>query len=125
MRSPYVLHACGQDNPRVHALLVHGDAGRRKAWLGERTDRNGNVLLRPSQAPKNRGAAVRAEMKRGGSAFVADADERSRCAADRDGGSRKASLGCKNATSTALASEAMADGDAQRLLIDRRTKLTA
>jgi len=96
----------------VHALLVHGNARRRKAWLGERTDRNGNVLLNPSRVPVNRGAAVGAEMKRGGRAFVADADERGRCAADRDSRSRKASLGCENASGAALASVAMADRDA-------------
>src|SRR5690242_11059539 len=44
VRSCHVLDVLGHVHPRVHALLVYGERGRRKRGIGERADGYGHEL---------------------------------------------------------------------------------
>ena len=105
----------------MHALLIHRERRRWKARFGERSDWNCNVFF--VDRIVHGGTAFRAEVKCNSAPFVADADVRRRLAADLNSVPGEPRLRAEHASSSALAGQAMTNGDAKGLFAYRETKL--
>ena len=125
MLSRHVLHVGRQNNPGMHALLVDRKRGRWKAGIGKCSYWNGHELWVSLELVMHGGAALWAEVKCGLASCVAGADISRGRACDLHGASTKARLRAKYAACSALAGQAMTDGNAQRFLARSELELTA
>lgn len=116
---PHMFHAVRQMNPTMHALLVHRERGLRKFGISEGANGYGDTtfIVALNQVVHGR-ATRRAEVEGDFASLITDARPCPRLA--RDGGplQREPRLSAKDATSPALACQAVADGDARRLTLD-------
>jgi hypothetical protein len=106
----YVGDCAGYLHPGMHALLVHGYAGRRERWVGKCADGDCDKAL--WKLVVDRGAAVWAEVEGDSCSFVSDANELLGCARDGDGLLREARLCTKDTSRALLTSQAVTDGHA-------------
>ena len=107
----HVFHVLGEAYPSVLAFLIDRKSWPREARFCEGTDRYHNAAFASFESVVNRRAAAGAEIEDGLAAFVPDANELLRFAFDFHGFTQKARLSSKDATSSALAREAVADRD--------------
>ncbi len=72
----YVLDACGQFNPGVHAFFVHRERGCGKGWVCERTDGNGDAVFETLAGVVHRDTTCGAEVERAPASGITDPNER-------------------------------------------------
>ncbi len=106
-------------------LLVDRDRRGWKVRVREGPDGDGDLLFVTFLDVEDRRPAFGAEGEPEPSAFVSDSDELRAIALDGHGLAGKARLRAKDAAGPALASVAVADGDADRISTNFRLKLTA
>lgn len=115
----------GKGDPGMPAFLVDRDRRGRKARVREGPHGDGDVLFVSFLDVEDRRPAFRAESERESSAFVSHPNELRAIALYGHGTARKGRLRAKDAAGSALASVAMANGDADRFSGDLRPELTA
>ncbi len=120
-----MFHLFGHGDPAVHALLIDGEGRRREGWIGERTDGYGDGVLVTCQTIEDRRATGRTKVERDPCSFVSDADVLGAPARDGHGASWEPRLSAKHAASSALAGQAVAYGNSDRLGLNLSLKLTA
>ena len=111
-------------HPRVLSRFVDGDTRSREAGIGKGANRDAVEILHPLKLVVDGRTALRAEVKLDSRSLVADPDKLSGGAGDSHMFAKKPGLLAKDAAGPALASQAMADGDAYRLTGNLRGKLT-
>jgi hypothetical protein len=110
----------------VLARLVDGEPGQRKRGIGERADRDGNLLRLGGDHVEHGRTAIGAEVKRPQLPVVVGvAQELARSASNLDVVSRKPGLEAERASCPALARETVADRNAHRLAVDGYLQLPA
>jgi hypothetical protein len=110
-----VLDACGHFNPGVHAFFVHRERGCGKVWVCERTDGNGDAVFAILAGVVHRGTACGAEVERAPAPGIADPNEPVRSSGNGHQACGKSRLRSEHAARSALASQAVANGDANRV----------
>ena len=120
----HVLHGGKQTDPRMHAIFIYRERWCWKARVGECSDWHCNVFFVTFNRIVHGGTAFRAEMKCDSASFVADADVRRGFADDLNSMPREPRLRAERASSSALAGQAVTDGDTDRLFAHREMKLT-
>jgi hypothetical protein len=120
----HVLHGGKQTDPRMHAIFIYRARWCRKARFGECSDWHCNVFFVTLDRIMHCGAAFRAEMKCNSASLVADADVRRGFADDLNSMLGEPCLRAEHASSSALAGQAVTDGDTYRLFAHREVKLT-
>ena len=120
-----MLDVRGRDDPSVFTVLVDRNSRRWKLWLCKCSNRHDNEFFVTFEAPKDGGAALRAEPKGDAVAFVADAHILARLASDLDRLGSETRLSAKDAASTSLAGETVADGYPKRLFGNSDRELAA
>lgn len=108
----------------MHAIFIYRERWRWKAGFGECPDRHCNVFFMTFDRIVHGGTAFRAEMKCDSASFVADADVRRGFAEDLNSMPRETRLRAEHASRSALAGQAVTDGDTDRLFAHREMKLT-
>jgi hypothetical protein len=111
----HVLDVCGHFNPGVHAFFVHRERGRGKGWVCERTDGNGDAVFATLAGVVHRGTACGAEVKRAPASGITDPNERVRSSGNGHRACGKSRLRSEHAARSALAGQAVANGDANRV----------
>src|SRR5919107_2062338 len=122
---PVPLDIVGERDPRMPALLVDRDRRGRKACVRKGPHGNGDLLFVSFLDVEDRRAAFRAESELESSAFVSHPNELRAIAPDIHRLTREACLGAEDTASSALASVAVADGDADGISAYLRPELTA
>ena len=105
----HVFNVLGKAYPCVLAFLIDREGGPREAWFCEGADRYDNAIFSAFESVVNRSTAGRAEIEHGLAAFVSSANVRLRLALDCYSFAAKARLSSKDAPSSTLAREAVAD----------------
>jgi hypothetical protein len=111
----HVLDACGHFNPGVHAFFVHRERGCGKGRVGERTDGNDDAVFATLAGVVHRRSAPGAEVERALTAGITDPNKRVRSSGSGHRACGKSRLRSEDATRSALAGQAVADRDANRL----------
>ena len=122
----HVFHALGHYHPRMHALLVHREGGRRELWIRESAHRDcyGFDVV-AFDGVEDRGSADWTEVECDSAALVAHADPGTGSACDVDGRAREAGLRSEDTASSALACKAVTYRDAHGLPGNGRRELAA
>lgn len=109
--------------PFVHALFIHRDRRGRERGIRECTNRDRKELFHAQQFVEDRRATVRTEVEPGSRTLVTWTGVRGRLAGNGHVLARIPCLFRKGASGAALARQAMADGDANRLTGDNSREL--
>jgi hypothetical protein len=110
-----VLDACGHFNPGVHAFFVHRERGCGKVWVCERTDGNDDAVFAILAGVVHRGTACGAEVERAPASGITDPNERVRSSGNGHRACGISRLRSEHAARSALAGQAVANGDANRV----------
>ena len=110
-----MLDACRHFNPAMHAFFIHREGGRGKGWICERSHGDDDAVFATLANVVHRGAAGGAEVECGPAAAIADPNEGVRCPGDGHRACRKSRLRREHAAGPALAGQAVANGNADRL----------
>ena len=122
----HVLHARRQTDPGVHALFVHGESRSRKLWICEGAHGYSNVcFVITFNCIVNRATAFGAETENYLTSFVTDPNILARFTADGDCAPLEPCLGAEDASGSALACEAVADGHPEWLGLRGERQLSA
>jgi|SRR5665213_2156652 len=114
-RTRAVLDACGHFNPGVHAFFVHRERGCGKGGVCERPDGNGDAVFATLARVVHRGTACGAEAERALASGVTHPNERVRSSGNDHRACGKSRLCSEHAARSALAVQAVANGDANRV----------
>ena len=117
------LNARRHEHPGVHSLFVDRERWRRELRVSERSDWNGDGVVKALQHVIDRGATLWAELEGDTSSFVSDSDELLARTFDRDRAGGKPGLGPKDTSGSALAGEAVTDRDPNRVGCDVNLEL--
>ena len=107
----------------MFSRLVNGDTRRREVRVGKHSDGDCQEFLQPLWLVVDGGTALGAEMKLDSGALITDADVLSGGTRNRHIFARKPGLLPKDTASSSLTSQAMTDGNADRLADDLRCEL--
>ena len=110
-----MLNTCRHFNPAMHAFFIHREGGRGKGWICERSHGDDDAVFATLANVVHRGAAGGAEVECGPAAAIADPNEGVRCPGDGHRACRKSRLRREHAAGPALAGQAVANGNADRL----------
>lgn len=110
----HVLDACGHFNPGVHAFFVHRERGGGKGRICKSPDGNNDAVSAVLDGVVHRGAACGAEVERALASSIPDPNEGARCSGNGHRARGKSRLCSEHAARSALAVQAVANGDANR-----------
>ena len=113
-----MLNTFWETDPGVLAVFIDREGWCREAGFSERADWNGDASFAPFDGVMNSRATGRTKVECALAAFITDANILLRLALDLDELAAEPGLSAKDAPGTALAGEAMANGDAYRLRAD-------
>lgn len=116
-RSIKLINIVWKAYPMVLPYPINRYARLREIRIRKGADRNGHHTGNGVQQVKDRGAALRAKVKPGGTALIADAHILLARALNDHRVGRESRLSAKHATGTLLTSQAVADRDANRLAL--------